>query len=123
MEHLGDITTNGSVVGKNFFEDPGLHRTLIGGRALRTMFAGFIGGPANTTYGENTGVLAITKNYNPAILRIAAVYAIVLSFIGYFGGIPKNDTDADSWRDEHSALRNDSCDRYKDDGRSQSRLY
>ncbi len=88
MEHLGDITTNGSVVGKNFFEDPGLHRTLIGD-GVATIFAGFIGGPANTTYGENTGVLAITKNYNPAILRIAAVYAIVLSFIGYFGGFLK----------------------------------
>ena len=88
MEHLGDITTNGSVVGKNFFEDPGLHRTLIGD-GVATMFAGLIGGPANTTYGENTGVLAITKNYNPAILRIAAVYAIVLSFIGYFGGFLK----------------------------------
>jgi len=88
MEHLGDITTNGSVVGKNFFEDPGLHRTLIGD-GVATMFAGFIGGPANTTYGENTGVLAITKNYNPAILRIAACYAIVLSFIGYFGAFLK----------------------------------
>jgi uracil permease len=84
MEHLGDVTTNGAVVGKNFFEDPGLHRTLIGD-GLATMFAGLIGGPANTTYGENTGVLAVTKNYNPQILRIAACYAIVLSVIGYFG--------------------------------------
>ncbi len=83
MEHLGDITTNGAVVGKNFFEDPGLHRTLIGD-GIATMFAGFIGGPANTTYGENTGVLAVTKNYNPKVLRIAAIYAIVLAFIGYF---------------------------------------
>ncbi|MGI5849593.1 MAG: uracil-xanthine permease family protein [Christensenellales bacterium] len=83
MEHLGDITTNGAVVGKNFFEDPGLHRTLIGD-GIATMFAGLIGGPANTTYGENTGVLAVTKNYNPKILRIAAIYAIVLAFIGYF---------------------------------------
>ena len=83
MEHLGDITTNGAVVGKNFFEDPGLHRTLIGD-GVATIFAGFIGGPANTTYGENTGVLAVTKNYNPQVIRIAAVYAIVLSFIGPF---------------------------------------
>lgn len=88
MEHLGDITTNGAVVGKNFFEDPGLHRTLIGD-GLATMFAGLIGGPANTTYGENTGVLAVTKNYNPQVLRIAAVYAIVLSSIGYFGAFLK----------------------------------
>lgn len=84
MEHIGDITTNGAVVGQNFFEDPGLHRTLIGD-GIATMFAGLIGGPANTTYGENTGVLAVTKNYNPQILRIAACYAVVLSVIGYFG--------------------------------------
>lgn len=84
MEHIGDITTNGAVVGKNFFEDPGLHRTLVGD-GLATIFAGFIGGPANTTYGENTGVLAVTKNYNPQVIRLAAIYAIVLSLIGYFG--------------------------------------
>jgi uracil permease len=84
MEHIGDITTNGAVVGKNFFEEPGLHRTLIGD-GVATMFAGLIGGPANTTYGENTGVLAVTKNYNPQVLRIAAVNAMVLSVIGYFG--------------------------------------
>lgn len=84
MEHLGDITTNGAVVGKNFFDDPGLHRTLIGD-GVATIFAGFIGGPANTTYGENTGVLAVTKNYNPQIIRIAAIYAMFLSLIGYFG--------------------------------------
>jgi len=86
MEHVGDITTNGTVVGKNFIENPGLHRTLLGD-GLATMFAGFLGGPANTTYGENTGVLAITKNYNPAILRIAAVFAIILSLVGKLGGV------------------------------------
>lgn len=86
MEHVGDITTNGSVVGKNFFKDPGLHRTLLGD-GLATMFAGFVGGPPNTTYGENTSVLAVTKNYNPAILRIAAVIAIGLSFVGKFGAV------------------------------------
>lgn len=85
MEHIGDITTNGEVVGKNFIEDPGLHRTLLGD-GLATAFAGLIGGPANTTYGENTGVLAITKNYNPAILRITAVFAISLGFIAKVGG-------------------------------------
>jgi len=84
MEHLGDITTNGAVVKKNFFEDPGLHRTLVGD-GIATMLAGFVGGPANTTYGENTGVLAITRNYNPASIRIAAVYAMLLSFVGVFG--------------------------------------
>ncbi|MGY0374971.1 uracil-xanthine permease family protein [Clostridium sp. JNZ J1-5] len=85
MEHIGDITTNGEVVGKNFIEDPGLHRTLLGD-GLATAFAGLIGGPANTTYGENTGVLAITKNYNPAILRITAVFAVSLGFIAKIGG-------------------------------------
>lgn len=86
MEHVGDITTNGAVVGKNFIEDPGLNRTLLGD-GLATLFAGLLGGPANTTYGENTGVLAITKNYNPAILRIAAVFAIVLSLVGKLGAV------------------------------------
>ncbi|WMJ79148.1 uracil-xanthine permease family protein [Clostridium sp. MB40-C1] len=84
MEHIGDITTNGEVVGKNFIEDPGLNRTLLGD-GLATLCAGFIGGPANTTYGENTGVLAITKNYNPQILRIAAVFAILLGFVSKVG--------------------------------------
>ncbi len=84
MEHLGDITTNGQVVGKNFIEDPGLNRTLLGD-GLATTFAALIGGPANTTYGENTGVLAITKNYDPSILRLAAVFAVLLGFIGKIG--------------------------------------
>ncbi len=91
MEHIGDITTNGAVVGKNFIKDPGLHRTLLGD-GVATMFAGFMGGPANTTYGENTGVLAVTKNYNPLTLRIAAIFAIIMSFFGVFsiflGSIP-----------------------------------
>lgn len=86
MEHIGDITTNGAVVGKNFFKDPGLHRTLLGD-GLATLFAGFIGGPANTTYSENTGVLATTKNYNPRLLRIAAVCAVILGIFGKFGAI------------------------------------
>jgi uracil permease len=86
MEHVGDITTNGQVVGKNFIEDPGLNRTLLGD-GLATLAASLVGGPANTTYGENTGVLALTKNYNPAILRITAVFAILLSFIGKFGAV------------------------------------
>ena len=84
IEHIGDITTNGAVVGKDFFKDPGIHRTLLGD-GLATIAAGLLGGPANTTYGENTGVLAVTKIYDPAILRIAACYAIILGFIGKFG--------------------------------------
>ncbi|MGL6064737.1 MAG: uracil-xanthine permease family protein [Fusobacteriaceae bacterium] len=86
IEHIGDITTNGAVVGKDFFANPGISRTLLGD-GVATVVAGFLGGPANTTYGENTGVLAVTKVYDPAILRIAACYAIVLSFIGKFGVI------------------------------------
>lgn len=84
MEHIGDITTNGIVVGKNFIEDPGLNRTFLGD-GLATLTASFLGGPANTTYGENTGVLAVTKNYDPSLLRLAAVFAIALSLISKFG--------------------------------------
>ncbi|MFK4785611.1 uracil-xanthine permease family protein [Fusobacterium sp. MFO224] len=86
IEHIGDITTNGAVVGKDFFANPGIARTLLGD-GMATITAGLLGGPANTTYGENTGVLAVTKVYDPAILRIAACYAIILSFIGKFGVI------------------------------------
>jgi len=86
MEHLGDITTNGQVVGKNFIEDPGLNRTLLGD-GLATTVAAFLGGPANTTYGENTGVLALTKNYDPSILRLAAVFAIALGFVSKVGTV------------------------------------
>lgn len=85
MEHVGDITTNGQVVGKDFIKTPGLHKTLLGD-GLATAFAALIGGPANTTYGENTGVLAITKNYNPQLLRLAAAFAVVLAFVGKLGG-------------------------------------
>lgn len=86
MEHIGDITTNGKIVDKNFIKDPGLHRTLLGD-GLASAFAGMVGGPANTTYGENTGVLAITKNYNPSILRLTAIFAVILAFFGKLGGI------------------------------------
>ena len=85
MEHIGDITTNGTVVGQNFIENPGLNRTLLGD-GLATIFAGFAGGPANTTYGENTALLAITKNYDPRVLELTAVFAIVVSCVGKFGG-------------------------------------
>lgn len=85
IEHVGDITTNGAVVGQNFFKDPGVHRTLLGD-GLATMLAGVLGGPANTTYGENTGVLAVTKVYDPSVIRIAACFAMLLGIIGKFGG-------------------------------------
>ena len=79
MEHVGDISAIGGTVGKNFIEDPGLHRTLIGD-GVGTAIASLFGAPANTTYGENTGVLALTKVYDPFVIRLAAIYAIVLSF-------------------------------------------
>ncbi len=80
MEHIGDISAISATVGENFIEDPGLHRTLIGD-GIATALAGFIGGPANTTYGENTGVLELSHVYDPAVVRLAALYAIVLSAI------------------------------------------
>ncbi len=86
IEHIGDITTNGAVVGKNFLEDPGVHRTILGD-GVATVFAGLIGAPANTTYSENTGVLAVTKVYDPSIIRIAAVIAIILSLFGNFAAV------------------------------------
>ena len=86
VEHVGDITANGAVTGKNYIEDPGLHRTLLG-CGLASIFSGGMGGPAATTYSENTGVLAATRNYNPATLRIAAVFAIVLSLFGKVSGV------------------------------------
>ena len=85
-EHIGDITTNGTVVGKDFVKDPGLHRTILGD-GLATLVAGLLGSVPNTTYGENTSLLAITKNYNPKLLRRTAMIAIVLSFIGVFGAV------------------------------------
>jgi len=85
IEHVGDITTNSAVVGQNFMVDPGVHRTLLGD-GLATSWAGLLGGPANTTYSENTGVLAVTKNYDPAVIRVAAWIAVLLGIIGKFGG-------------------------------------
>ena len=86
MEHVGDMSAISATVGKNYIEDPGLHRTLMGD-GIATAFAGFIGGPANTTYGENTGVLELSKVYDPRVIRIAAALAIVLSFIPKFSAI------------------------------------
>ena len=80
MEHIGDISAISATVGENFIEEPGLHRTLIGD-GLATSFSALFGGPANTTYGENTGVLELSKVYDPRVIRIAAVFAILLSFI------------------------------------------
>lgn len=86
MEHIGDISAVSATVGKDFISNPGLHRTLLGD-GIATAWAGLIGGPANTTYGENTGVLEITKVHDPRVIRIAAVLAIIVSFIPKFSGI------------------------------------
>ena len=80
MEHIGDISAISATVGENYLEDPGLHRTLIGD-GIATSISALIGGPANTTYGENTGVLELSRVHDPRVIRLAAVYAIVLSFI------------------------------------------
>ena len=86
MEHVGDISAIGGTVGKNFIEDPGLHKTLIGD-GIGTAIASLFGAPANTTYGENTGVLALTKVYDPFVVRLAACYAMVLSFCPKFAAV------------------------------------
>ena len=86
VEHFGDILAIGNVVGKDFIKDPGIPRTLIGD-GIATSLSAMIGGPANTTYSENTGAVALTGNYNPVIMRVAAVFAICLSFIPKFTAV------------------------------------
>jgi uracil permease len=86
VEHFGDVLAIGNVVGKDFLKDPGIHRTLTGD-GLATSISAMIGGPANTTYSENTGAVALTGNYNPIIMRAAAVFAIVLSCIPKFTAV------------------------------------
>ena len=84
MEHIGDIAAISATTGKNYIRDPGLNRTLLGD-GLATSLAGILGGPANTTYGENTGVLALTRIYDPLVMRIAACFAILMSFCPKLG--------------------------------------
>lgn len=86
VEHIGDVCAISSTVGKNFVADPGLHRTLLGD-GLATTLAALFGAPANTTYGENTGVLALSKVYDPRVIRIAACFAIVFSFCPKFAAL------------------------------------
>ena len=86
MEHIGDISAISSTVGRNFIKDPGLHRTLLGD-GLATTVASLFGAPANTTYGENTGVLTLTKVYDPRVIRLAAVFAVILSFCPKFSAL------------------------------------
>lgn len=84
IEHIGGVVAIGGVTGNNFIKKPGLHRTLLGD-GLATSAAGLFGGPPNTTYAEVTGAVMLTKNYNPKIMTWAAIFAIVLAFIGKFG--------------------------------------
>ena len=86
MEHIGDMCAISSTTGINYLENPGLHRTLIGD-GLATALASLFGAPANTTYGENTGVLNLTRVYDPRVIRIAAVFAIILSFCPKFSAL------------------------------------
>ena len=80
MEHIGDMSAISATVGENFLADPGLHRTLVGD-GIATSLSALVGGPANTTYGENTGVLELSRVHDPRVIRIAAVFAVILSFI------------------------------------------
>ena len=86
MEHIGDMNASSAVTKNDFLKNPGLHRTLMGD-GLASMAAGLLGGPSNTTYSENTGLLAVTKCYDPRILRLAAVITIGLAFFGKFAGL------------------------------------
>lgn len=86
VEHIGDISAISSTVGKNFIKDPGLHRTLLGD-GMATTLASLFGAPANTTYGENTGVLSLTKVFDPAVIRIAAILAVLFSFSPKFAAV------------------------------------
>lgn len=84
IEHFGDILAIGSVTGKNFLKDPGIHRTLMGD-GIATAVASLLGGPPNTTYSEVTGAVTITRAFNPAIMTWAAIFAILLAFVGKLG--------------------------------------
>ena len=86
VEHIGDMCAISSTVGSNYVADPGLHRTLIGD-GLATSLSALFGGPANTTYGENTGVLALSKVYDPRVVRLAAYFAVILSFCPKFAAL------------------------------------
>ncbi len=86
MEHIGDISAIGATTGNNFIKEPGLHRTLIGD-GVATTLASLVGAPANTTYGENTGVLALSKVYDPRVVRLAAIFAVAFSFSPKFAAV------------------------------------
>lgn len=86
IEHFGDVVAIGSVTGKDYVKDPGIHRTMLGD-GLATSFASLLGGPPNTTYSEVTGAVAITRSFNPGVMTWAALFAIVLAFVGKVGAL------------------------------------
>ena len=86
VEHIGDICAISSTCERNYIQNPGLHRTLLGD-GLATSLAAMFGAPANTTYGENTGVLALSRVYDPRVIRLAAVFAIIFSFSPKFAAL------------------------------------
>jgi uracil permease len=86
IEHFGDVLAIGNVTGKDYVEDPGIHRTMMGD-GLATTFASFLGGPPNTTYSEVTGAVTLTRAFNPAIMTWAAIFAVTLAFIGKMGAL------------------------------------
>ncbi len=86
IEHFGDILAIGSITGKNYLQDPGIHRTMLGD-GIATSLASFVGGPPNTTYSEVTGAVALIRVFNPAIMTWAAIFAILLAFVGKVGAI------------------------------------
>lgn len=86
IEHIGDVLAISSVTGKDYLRDPGIHRTLLGD-GIATTLAACLGGPPNTTYSEVTGAVALTKIFNPAIMTWAAIFAVLLSFVGKLGAI------------------------------------
>jgi uracil permease len=86
IEHFGDVLAIGSITGKNYLEDPGIHRTMMGD-GIATSLASLLGGPPNTTYSEVTGAVALTRVFNPAIMTWAAIFAICLAFVGKLGAL------------------------------------
>lgn len=89
VEHIGHLVVTSNIVDKDLSRDPGLHRSLLG-NGISTIISGFVGATPNTTYGENMGVLAITRVFSTFVIGIAAVFAIILSFLGKFSWLVSN---------------------------------
>lgn len=106
MEHIGDISAISATVGENFMEDPGLQRTLIGD-GLATSLSALVGGPANTTYGENTGVLELSRVHDPRVIRIAAVFACNPRLYSEGSRADRFHADGHRWRRQLHPLRYD----------------